>query len=220
MNYTEAAYGLWGLVFLNSAFFIFFAFTFFKPRTHRDWRTLGAFSAFIVALFVEMYGFPLTLYLLAGWLQTRFPETDFFSHESGHLWAPFLEVEGNPHLHPLHLASQVFIIGGFVLLSVAWRILYQAHRDQRLATSGPYRWVRHPQYIAFVLIMFGFLVQWPTLLTLLMFPCLVFMYARLARREERQMEAQFGDAWRSYAQRTPGFLPRPRRAGSLWRAHP
>ncbi|HHM9301720.1 TPA: isoprenylcysteine carboxylmethyltransferase family protein, partial [Pseudomonas aeruginosa] len=85
MNHDAPAYGLWLLVLVNSAVFIMFAFSFFKPQTSRDWRTFGTFAAFIVALFVEMYGFPLTLYVLSGWLQTKYPSLDLLSHNSGHL---------------------------------------------------------------------------------------------------------------------------------------
>ena len=95
---TDApAYGLWSLVVINSLVFIIFAFSFSKPRTERDWRSFSAFSAFIVALFVEMYGFPLTIYLLSGWLVRRYPEVDFLSHDAGHLWNTLLGWKVNPH---------------------------------------------------------------------------------------------------------------------------
>jgi len=208
MSHDQPAYGLWLLVILNSAVFILFAFSFFKPATTRDWRSFGAFSAFIVALFVEMYGFPLTLFLLSGWLQTRYPELDILSHDAGHLWSTLLGAQGDPHFGPLHIASYVFLGGGFWLLSSAWSVLYHAQRRGVLATTGPYARIRHPQYVAFVLIMLGFLFQWPTLLTLLMFPILLAMYGRLAITEEAEMRAQFGDAYERYARRTPRFFPR------------
>lgn len=207
MNSTDNAYGLWSLVIINSLVFIIFAFSFAKPKTTRDWRSFSAFSAFLVALFAEMYGFPLTIYLLAGWLQTAYPGVDFLSHDAGHLWHTLLGWKGDPHSDPLHMLSFLFIGGGFILLSSAWTVLYQAQQSRQLATSGPYAKVRHPQYGAFVLIMFGFLLQWPTLLTLLMFPVLVWMYVRLARFEEREAETEFGEQWRLYAARTPGFIP-------------
>jgi len=210
MNRDGAAYGLWLLVLVNSAVFIFFAFSFTKPRTKRDWRSLGGFSAFIVALFAEMYGFPLTIYLLSGWLQQKFPQTDLLSHESGHLWHLLLGFKGDPHFDALHLLSHVFILAGFFLLAAAWRVLHAAQQQRRLATTGPYAHVRHPQYDAFILIMFGFLLQWPTLLTLLMFPVLVVMYVRLARREEAEVRLEFGEEYERYKQRTPAFLPRLR----------
>src|SRR6202158_4347590 len=166
-------YGLWGLAVINSRCFIFFAFTFFKPQTKRDWRSFGAFSAFLVALFTEMYGFPLTIYLLSGWLQSRYPNVDWFSHDAGHLLEMMFGWKANPHWGPFHVLSLILIGGGFVLLSAAWRVLYDAQRQHRLATSGPYAYVRRLQYLGFILIMLGFLVQWPTVLTLLMFPVLV-----------------------------------------------
>ncbi len=202
------AYGLWPLVILNSLVFIFFAFSFTKPKTRRDWRSLGAFSAFIVALFTEMYGFPLTIYLLSGWLTSRFPGFDIYSHEAGHLWSTILGGKGNPHFGLLHVVSNLLIFGGFILLASAWRVLHQAQQEHRLATQGPYAHVRHPQYVAFILIMMGFLVQWPTLPTLVMFPILVTVYARLAKREEREVRQELGAEYERYAARTPGFIPR------------
>ncbi|WP_342246279.1 methyltransferase family protein [Pseudomonas sp. OTU5201] len=208
MNHAEAAYGLWSLVFINSAIFIMFAFSFFKPATARDWRSFGAFSAFIVALFVEMYGFPLTIYLLSGWLQSKFPNLDLLSHDAGHLWSTLLGEKGDPHFNALHIASYLFLGFGFYLLSSAWNVLYHAQRRHSLATTGPYAWSRHPQYVAFVMILLGFLLQWPTLLTLAMFPVLLVMYGRLAIVEERDMHREFGAAYDAYAGATPRFIPR------------
>ena len=201
------AYGLWFLAGVNAAVFILFAFSFFKPKTARDWRSLGAFSAFIIALFVEMYGFPLTLYLLAGWVGSRFPALDPLSHDAGHLWPALFGWTMDPHWSPFHLMSFVLIGGGFILIAAAWRVLHEAQRDGRLAVTGPYAHLRHPQYAGFALIMIGFFLQWPTLVTGLMLPVLLVMYWRLAKREEREVALLFGDAWRHYAARVPAFLP-------------
>jgi protein-S-isoprenylcysteine O-methyltransferase Ste14 len=208
MNHVAPAYGLWLLVILNSAVFIIFAFSFFKPQTQRDWRSFGAFSAFIVALFVEMYGFPLTIFLLSGWLQTRAPGLDVFSHDAGHLWTTIFGLKGNAHFNWIHILSNLLLLAGFWMLAAAWPVLYRAQKARQLATGGVYARVRHPQYAGFIVIMLGFLVQWPTILTLAMFPVLVTMYVRLAISEERQAEAQFGQAWRDYAAHTPRFVPR------------
>jgi len=208
MTAAAPAYGLWSLVVINVAVFAIFAFSFTHPRTARDWRSFGAFMAFLVALFTEMYGFPLTIYLLSGWLANRYPGLDLLSHNAGHLWETLLGWQGDPHLNPLHLLSGGLIGGGFVVLAAAWRVLYAAQQRHELATGGPYAYVRHPQYVGFILIMAGFLLQWPTVLTLLMFPILVWMYVRLARREEREVQAEFGEAYARYARRVPGFIPR------------
>lgn len=225
MSTDIPAYGLWTLVVLNSVVFIVFLYSFAKPRSKRDWRSLGALSAFIVALFTEMYGFPLTIYLLSGWLQSRYPGVDWFAHDAGHLLEMLFGWKANPHFGPFHLLSFALIGGGFWLLAAAWKVLHAAQgrasaagdrtsgaaaaqHTHTLATTGPYAHLRHPQYAAFVLIMLGFLVQWPTLLTVAMFPVLVYMYARLARREEREVAAEFGAAYRDYAARTPAFIPR------------
>jgi protein-S-isoprenylcysteine O-methyltransferase Ste14 len=209
MSHDNApAYGLWFLVILNSLVFIIFAFSFGKPQSPRDWRSFGAFSAFIVALFTEMYGFPLTIYLLSGWLQARYPGMDLMSHGAGHLWSTLFGFKGDPHFGPLHIASDLLVFAGFILLSMAWNVLYQAQRQHALATTGAYAYVRHPQYVGFIVIMLGFLLQWPTILTLLMFPLLVTMYVRLARHEEAEACRTFGAAYDAYATVTPAWFPR------------
>src|SRR6266496_27985 len=194
MNHGQEipAYGLWSLVIINSAIFIFFAFSFFKPKTQRDWRTFGSFSAFIVALFVEMYGFPLTIYLFSGWLTRRFPGANLLSHDMGHLWYELLGFQGDPHSNPIHILSNVLVVAAFLLLSASWKVLFAAQKEKLLATAGPYSYVRHPQYAAFIVIMMGFLLQWPTLVTVAMFPILGVTYVRLAHREDREVASEFG----------------------------
>lgn len=204
----ESDYGLWPLVIINSAIFIFFAFSFTKPKTTLDWRSFGAFSAFIVALFTEMYGFPLTIYFLSGWLAENYPGIDFLAHDNGHLLHTLLGFEGNAHFDPLHIASNVFIISGFFLLSSAWSVLHKAQQTRSLASTGWYARCRHPQYIAFIIIMFGFLLQWPTIPTLVMFPILLVVYMRLAKREESIALEEFGDTYRQYMEITPAWVPR------------
>jgi len=206
---SDYGYGLWALVIVNSAIFIAFGFSFFHPASRRDWKAMGAFSAFVVALFTEMYGFPLTIYLLSGWLGNRFPGLGL-THNSGHLWTDLIGWKGDPHFSPFHLASYVFIGGGFWLIASAWRTLWDAARRGALATTGAYARVRHPQYTGFLAVMVGFLLQWPTFPTLVMFPIIVVVYRRLAIAEERDVRRVFGHAWDAYAAATPRFLPRIR----------
>ena len=207
MTNSAPAYGLWSLVIINSAVFIFFAFSFIKPKTKLDWRSLGAFSAFIVAMFAEMYGFPLTIYFLSGWLQSRFPQTDIFAHGSGHLWHTIFGFEGDPHSNPIHMVANILIFAGFYITYKAWQVLHEAQKAGVLATTGPYAKVRHPQYDGFILVMTGFLFMWPTLLTLAMFPILIVVYIRLAKQEEKLVRQEFGTAYDDYSSKVPAFLP-------------
>lgn len=207
---SGSGYGLWTLAVLNAALFIFFAWSFYTPLTTRDWRSFGLYSAFVVALFAEMYGFPLSLFLLSGWLSSRFPEVNWLSHDAGHVLEMMFGWRSNPHFGPFHVLSFVLIGGGFWLLSRAWPVLYQAQRRGELAQTGPYARIRHPQYVGFALIMTGFLVQWPTLLTLVLYPIMLITYVRLARHEERESLARFGAAYERYAAAVPRFFPRRR----------
>jgi len=207
MEHTAYGYGLWTAVLINSLIFIMFAYSFTKPKTSRDWRSLGGFSAFILALFTEMYGFPLTIYLLSGWLGSKFPGLNLLTHDSGHLWYSLLGLQGNPHTAPIHLLSNLLVPIGMYMIFSAWRVLHAAQQNGTMATTGLYAYIRHPQYTAFLLIMVAFLLQWPTLITLLMFPILVWIYRRLAKQEEADSIAYFGEQYVRYMEVTPAFIP-------------
>ena len=204
---NDYGYGLWALVIVNSAIFIILAASFFHPRTGRDWKAMGGFSAFVVALMVEMYGIPLSIYFLSGWAGSRFDSLNL-THDGGHLWSELIGWEGDPHVSPFHLASYVFIGLGFWAVAAAWPVLLRAAKEGRLATTGLYARVRHPQYAGFLAVMVGFLLQWPTLPTLVLFPALLVLYRHLAIQEESVVAAEFGPAWEAYAASTPRFVPR------------
>jgi methanethiol S-methyltransferase len=202
------SYGDWSLAVIYTLIFAVVAFWFYRPKTGRDWWTFGAFTAFLAALFAEMYGFPLTIYLLAGWPGPRLPLLESLPHEVGHVLEMMFDWRANPPFGLFQIASTVLIVGGFILLASAWSVRHKAHQRRELARTGVYARLRHPEYAAFVLIMIGFLLQWPTLITLAMFPLLVFVYVRLARGEEQEALARFGEPYRRYQAETPAFFPR------------
>ncbi|WP_225804015.1 isoprenylcysteine carboxylmethyltransferase family protein [Streptomyces sp. NK15101] len=206
---ADAAYGLWPPAVLNSPLSVVFAASFFHPKTRRDWRPAGAHSAFMAALFTEMYGIPPTVCLRGSRLGSTFPLPKD-THAGGHLWNDLTGWSGDPRLSPFHLAGYVAIAGGFWLIAASWKRLHDAAQHDRPAVTGPYEWVRHPRYDGFLLVMTGFLFQWPTLPTLLMFPILVYVYVRPARGEEREVAAHLGEDWTAHATRTPAFRPRLR----------
>lgn len=201
----EYAYGNWLLVLLNVVLFLYFIKSAFKPRTKTDWRTYKIFGAFIVALFAEMYGFPLTIYLLTSVFGSRLGLD--FTHNNGHILNTLLGLQGDPHFNILHITSYALIIGGLILLGKAWEVLYKSQKHQKPAINSVYKYLRHPQYLAFIMIIFGFLIQWPTLITLVMAPILIFRYIRLAKAEEEEMLKKFGSVYRVYKNEVPGFFP-------------
>lgn len=201
----DNGYGNWLFAIFNIVIFLFFIKSAFKPRTKTDWTTFRSMGAFIVALFAEMYGFPLTIYLLTSFFGNRLGLD--YTHDKGHILNTLLGIKGDPHFDILHIVSNVFIIGAIILLGKAWEVLYKAQKERRLATTSIYKYIRHPQYVAFILIIFGFLLQWPTLITLIMAPILIWRYIRLARTEEKEMEDAFGDDYRRYKAETPGYFP-------------
>ncbi len=198
------AYGRWAAVFIAVALFSFFVLGFLMPTKKREWRSLGIYEAFIIALFTEMFGFPLTIYFLSTFLGIPLS----FGHKQGHLLATMLDMLGILGLEwgwPLVMAvSLVLIVTGFILIDRGWKLIYRSGGE--LVTEGIYRYSRHPQYLGIILITIGLLIQWPTIITLVMWPILIFMYYQLAKKEEKEMEAKFKEAYREYKCKVPMFF--------------
>ena len=200
----QYAYGFWSLVVINVALFAFFILSFMTPFKKREWRAMGATLGFFVALFTEMYGIPLTIYILTAILGSRYPALNPFSHASGHLWLTFLG-GGALMMTVIHIISNGLTVIGFVIMWKGWKLIHDA--KDSLVMEGPYAYVRHPQYSGLFVIMIGMLIQWPTIITALMFPVLVFIYYRLARREEGEIIKTFGEGYKQYSERVPMFIP-------------
>ncbi len=201
------AYGFWSLVAVNVGLFVFFLLSFLTPLKKREWRSMSVTIAFFVALFTEMYGFPLTIYILTGILGSTYPALNPFSHASGHLWLVLFG--GGPAMMAIiHLASNGLVLVGFVIMWKGWKLIHGEKGG--LVKEGPYAYVRHPQYAGLFIVMIGMLIQWPTIITALMFPALLHVYYRLSKREEGEMLKLFGDEYRRYMEKTPMFIPRLR----------
>lgn len=197
-------YGLWTMVVFNIVLFGAFVLGFLTPKKKYEWRTLGVFAAFIVALFTEMYGFPLTIYVLISLFGSKVGVVDPFQHVNGHLLGTLF---GAPEWAKLLIC----VVGGLVMgiglliMGKGWKQIHQAQGE--LVTTDLYARVRHPQYSGLFLLTIGMLIQWPTLLTLVMWPILTYAYYRLAMREEHEALEKFGAAYEAYQNSVPAFIP-------------
>lgn len=197
----------WGLAVIMIVVGSWFLYRYLAPKTWREWASAGIVQAFIIALYAEMYGFPLTIYLLVRVFGLDSPNLN------ASLWSTLFGFG--------ELGMMVFMIPGYMLLfsgiglfAQGWRELYRARRQSQLVTNGLYGMVRHPQYLGLFIGLFGEgVVHWPTIFSVTLFPIIVLVYTYLARKEERQMLEQFGDDYRAYQRRVPMFIPRM----SQWR---
>lgn len=185
-----------------------FLYGILKPRQKSEWKSAGVAQAWVIALYAEMYGLPLSAYFVMNWLGHS--QADAEKHLNGHLWPVMMGLEGETLVYAqawFTVIGQLLILIGGVLAIVGWRQLYLAVKEKRMADRGLYKYVRHPQYTGFFLFLLGSVVNWPTIPTLLTLPILLYVYWRLASQEEADSIEIFGDEYRAYMRSTGRFIP-------------
>lgn len=194
--------GAWGIALIVIVLISWYLYRYLAPKTWKEWAGAGVIQAFIIALYAEMYGFPLTIYLLV-----RFFGLDQ-TNLNANLWSTLLGY-GETGMMISMILGYVILFTGLGVFMEGWRELHRARQESRLITDRLYGLVRHPQYTGLFIAIFGEgIIHWPTIFSIVLFPIIILVYVLLARSEERSMLNQFGEEYRAYRLRVPGFVPR------------
>jgi methanethiol S-methyltransferase len=189
--------GRWDIALVNILFFSFFIVLTLYKR-HVDWRSKNVYTAFIIALFAEMYGFPLTAYFMANYVGA----VNVSYHPSYYLNIDFMGVRFT--LPTMMIVGGAITVVGLILVTIGW---YQIYKGKgRMVTGGLYKYSRHPQYVGILLVTLGWVIHWPTILTIIMWPIMAAIYYRLAREEESWVRGKNPRAFDEYAKGTPMFI--------------
>lgn len=202
MNENIVHSGAWFLTAIMIVIASWIFYRYFAPKSWREWASAGLVQAFIIALYAEMYGFPLTIYFLVRFFGIDSPNLN------ANLWSSLLGIGELGMLISMILGYTLLFVG-IGLFVQGWRELFRARQQNRLVTDGLYRFVRHPQYTGLFLGLFGEgVVHWPTIFSVAIFPLIILAYFLLARSEEKKVIKQFGDEYLAYRKRVPMFIPR------------
>ena len=169
----------WHIVLINILIFI----SFLIPLSFRrkiDWKEYGLVTAFFVSLFVEMYGLPLTILLASKSIDGPVVGLADVIYEF-----EFLGV--NIAMDLAMFYASILIVIGTIFIIAGWYTLYKNIKKVDLVTTGLYSYSRHPQYFGFILIIIGWLVGWPTILTTIFALILIYKYIRVCKVEEKEL---------------------------------
>jgi len=200
MEDIQSHFNQWGsVVFFVLVYAVAIAFIPFYKKM--DKKPATAYMAFVLAFAIEMHGIPLSMYTISALIGKQLPYGVMWGHT-------LFDQIGYTGMY----ISIILSLMALVLISNGWYHIYHKYwsADEgkgRVVKTGVYRYIRHPQYTGFLLITVGMLFNWATLPTLIAWPIMVWIYVRLAKREEKDMIEEFGEEYVMYMKKTKMFIP-------------